>query len=542
MNCIPLALAFLTSPSFGHAQDDMSVVAKIRTEGLEHSQLPDTLSYLTDVIGPRLTASPAMKRANEWTRDRLASWGLSNAHLESWGKFGRGWQLNHFEAEVLAPVEFPLIAYPKAWSPGLRGTTAEVVLVDATDIDGLSKWKGKLKGKIVLTGAGRALPAHYVAQGKRYTDAELEEMGNAKADAPRRPRAAGSAPGPAGGPPPNMRAQVSFGAARLKFFLDEGAAAVVDQSRLDDGTLGVQQASVPAAPAPANVTTPPRRIVAWDPAVKKNIPQVTVSSEQYNRITRVLKTGQTVKMHLAIDCQFFDKDMDGYNTVAEIPGGDLKDQVVMIGGHMDSWHSGTGATDNGAGVATAMEAVRILKALNLPLRRTVRVALWSGEEEGLFGSHGYVAKHLATFPNDPGFFGPRPDVSTMIKGPEYDKVSAYYNLDNGSGKIRGIYLQSNEAVRELFAGWLKPFADLGATTVTIRNTGSTDHISFDSVGVPGFQFIQDPIEYDTRTHHTNQDVYDRIQEDDLRQAAVIMAAFLYWTANRDEMIPRKPMS
>jgi hypothetical protein len=547
---------------------DAEVIERIKTEGLNHSMIDETLSYLSDVIGPRLTASPAMKHANEWTRDRLTSWGLSNAHVESWGKFGRGWQLNHFEAEILAPVEIPLIAFPKAWSPSLRGTTAEVVLVDATDLEGLSKWKGKLKGKIVLSGEGRPIPARFVSQGVRYTDAQLQEMQDATPQAPRRRRQPGqpapgaptSAPAAPGAPTAaqmaQFRAQAGQAGARLRFFLDEGAAAVIDQSRGDDGTIYVQQAAVPA-PAPMKATpsaavpslsgsvTPapaPRRISAWDETAPKNIPQVTVSAEQYNRLSRILKAGLPVKMHLEIKAQFFDKDLNGYNTVAELPGSDLKDQLVMIGGHMDSWHSGTGATDNGAGVAVAMEAIRILKALNLQPRRTIRVACWSGEEEGLLGSRGYVAQHFGSFANPPSFGGPATDRGAFTKGPEYDKISAYYNLDNGSGKIRGIYLQGNAAVRDLFTNWLKPFADMGATTVTINNTGGTDHQSFDGVGIPGFQFIQDPIEYETRTHHSNQDVYDRIQIDDLKQAAVIMATFLYLTANRDEQLPRKPLN
>jgi hypothetical protein len=594
-----LAFSLALSSVFVHAQGgssgvDQSVVDKIRDEGMNHSQLADTLSYLSDVIGPRLTASPSMMRANLWTRDRLASWGLSNAHIEAWGKFGRGWQLDHFEAEVLEPNEIALIAYPKAWSPSLKATTSEVVLVDATDMDGLMKWKGKLKGKIVLMGAGRAIPARFEPQGSRFTDAQLEEMANATMQGGGRPgggggggarrrggaaaggaAAGGTAPAggqapagtpPAGGPTPQQlaqfRSQAQMAGGRLKFFLDEGVACVIDQSRGDDGTIFVQQASVPAAsltpptppPAPGGAAGSgtasgaaqraplPRRVSAWDVDAPKNIPQVTVSAEQYNRMTRIIKAGLPLKMHLEIKARFFDKDLNGYNTVAELPGSDLKDQLVMVGGHMDSWHSGTGATDNGAGIATAMEAIRILKAIGVQPRRTIRVAGWSGEEEGLLGSRGYVAQHFGKYANDGGFFGGGGDRGAFQKGPEYDKISGYFNLDNGSGKIRGVYLQGNGAVKDLFASWLVPFADDGAKTITIRNTGGTDHQSFDGIGIPGFQFIQDTIEYDTRTHHSNQDVFDRIQVDDLKQAAVIMATFLYMTAMRDEPLPRKPMN
>jgi Zn-dependent M28 family amino/carboxypeptidase len=340
--------------------------------------------------------------------------------------------------------------------------------------------------------------------------------------------------------------------------MEEGALAVFDGSRSDDGTIFVQSATVPAPLAPAvpaptatpatgTPAAPPRRGPSvWDKSAPKTVPQVTVSSEHYNRMVRMIQQGVNLKVNLDLKTSFYDKDLNAYNTVAELPGTDLKDQLVMVGGHMDSWHSGTGATDNGAGVVVAMEAIRILKALNIQPRRTIRVALWSGEEQGLFGSQAYVAQHLGSYPKPaangfPGGGAPE-DRGPLTRGPEYDKVSAYFNLDNGTGKIRGIYCQSNPAVAPIFAEWLKPFADLGASTVTLRNTGSTDHVSFDAIGVPGFQFIQDTIEYNTRTHHSNQDVYDRIQIDDLKQASVIMATFLYNTAMRDEKLPRKPVS
>lgn len=516
------------------------ILAKIKEEGLNHSQIAPTLSYLTDVIGQRLTGSPSMKRANEWTKDKLASWGFSNAHLEGWS-FGRGWQLDRFDLEIVSPYDVPLIAYPKAWSPSLgRPVTADVVLVDVTDVADLEKLKGKLKGKIVLNGGERPIEARYTAQGKRYTDQELTDM--TAPQAPRGPR--GGVPG--GGPRPanGARSPMQLAGVKLRFFMQEGALAVIDGSRGDDGTVFVQSASVPPSleTAATGTSAPTRPTSVWDKSAPKTIPQVTVSSEQYNRMVRMVQQGQPLKLHLELKTSFYDKDLNSYNTVAEIPGSDLKDQVVMLGGHMDSWHAGTGATDNGVGVVVAMEAARILKALNLQPRRTVRVALWSGEEEGLFGSRAYVAAHLGTFPPAaPGATRGAPQ-GPLTKLAEWDKVSAYYNLDNGSGKIRGIFLQGNEAVGPIFSEWLAPFKEMGATTVTIRNTGSTDHVSFDAVGVPGFQFIQDPIEYETRTHHSNQDVFDRAQIDDLKQAAVILAYFVYNTANRDDLLPRKPLA
>ena len=544
---------------------DQSVVDRIRDEGLNHSQVMSTLSYLSDVIGPRLTGSPSLKRANEWTRDTLTKWGLQNAHLEPWGPFGRGWQLDRFSAQVVDPQDIPLIAYPKAWSPSIgRPVTADVVLVDVADEKELEKLKGKLRGKVVLSGGERPVPARFTAQGTRYTDEELQAMTEPQAPRQRGPNGPNGPAGPGQrGQQPAFRAQAALAAARLRFFLDEGVLAVLDGSRGDDGTIFVQSASVPppasAPPAPAGgggagmaAMTPARRPVSvWDKSAPKTVPQITVAAEHYNRMVRMIKQGVNLKMTVDLKATFFNKDLMAYNTVAEIPGTDLKDQVVMVGGHMDSWHAATGATDNGAGVAVAMEAVRILKTLNLQPRRTIRVALWSGEEEGLFGSRAYVAEHLGTYPPPapgaaPAFGGGggggQANRGPLTKKAEWDKVSAYYNLDNGTGKIRGIYLQGNEAVGPIFADWLKPFKDLGASTVTIRNTGSTDHVSFDAVGVPGFQFIQDVIEYDTRTHHSNQDLFDHVQGDDLKQASVIMASFLYNTAMRDEMLPRKPLT
>lgn len=508
---------------------DASVVEKIKREGLQNSQIPDTLSYLTDVIGPRLTASPNMKRANEWTRDTLTKWGLTNAHLEPWGPFGRGWQLDRFSAQVTSPQCIPLIAFPKAWSPSVNVHGAEVVLVDVQSEDQLAALKGKLKGKVVLNGGVRPLDAIFTAQGSRITDEDLAKMGSGQPSAPRTP-----------GQPNRNRQQgvpsAALTAAKWRFFMAEGVAAVLDAARGSDGTIFVQSATVPTpASTPAAQPGGNRRPASpWAVDAPATLPQVSVSAEHYNRVVRILKAGVPVKLDMEVKCQFVKGDGMGYNTVAELAGTDKKDEVVMVGGHMDSWHAGTGATDNAAGVAVAMEAVRILKAAGLQPRRTVRVALWSGEEQGLFGSRAYVAEHFGTRQTPAG--GTAPVLTTK---PEHAKISAYFNLDNGTGKIRGVYQQSNEKVGPIFADWLAPFKDMGATTLTIRNTGSTDHVSFDGVGIPGFQFIQDPIEYDTRTHHSNQDVYDRIQLDDLKQAAVIMATFLYQAANRDELLPRK---
>src|ERR1051325_8754861 len=551
-------VALLAQQAQAPAADPNDPVQKIKDEGMNRSQVMQTLSYLSDVIGPRLTASPGMKRANDWTRDQLTKWGLQNAHLEAWGPFGRGWSLKRFSAQVTEPTAFPVIAYPKAWSPGLSAPlTADVVYVDAKTEADLAQYKGKLNGKIVFTAPMREVAAHFESQGTRLNEKDLLTL----ADAPE--------PRPGGGnrnfaANPQFRAAFEFNSAKLRFFQDEGAALLVDPSRGDGGTMFVQSASVPV-PRDATATGSggfPRGIPPYDKSAPKVTPQVVLAIEHYNRIVRMIQAGEPVKMSVDLAVAWQDADPMGYNTIAEIPGTDLKDEIVMLGGHMDSWHSGTGATDNAAGCAVAMEAVRIIQTLGLKPRRTIRVALWTGEEQGLLGSRAYVAAHFGTLSNPATSAAPSTGGAntsgmnngngngtgnggslpgpTLVKKPEYEKLSGYFNLDNGTGKIRGVYLQGNESIRSLFRQWLAPFRDMGANTLTISNTGGTDHLSFDAIGLPGFQFIQDEIEYDTRTHHSNQDVFDRIQADDMKEAATIMAAFVYQTAMRDEKLPRKP--
>jgi len=538
---IPTAAFGQTSSAPAVYQAPKDVIDKIKEEGSKNSQVMQTLSYLTDVIGPRLTNSPQMKRSNEWTRDQMTKWGLQNAKLEAWGPFGRGWTLKNFDAEIVAPYNIPLIAYPKAWSPSTKGAvTGEVVYFDAkTDAD-LEKYKGKLKDKIVLVSETRELKANFTGMGNRHTDEDLTKLANAPdpATAPRNNNAQMS--------PERMKAFVDrfvSGAKRMNFVMQEGAAVVVDNSSNGSGgTIFVSGASV-AQNIPADLTdfTALRRALLQPQqkeAEAKMLPQMTMATEDYNRLVRMIRQGENLKMTVNIQAEYSDADPMGYNTVAEIPGTDpkLKAEVVMLGGHMDSWHAGTGATDNAAGVAVAMEAARIIQSLGLKPRRTIRVALWSGEEQGLFGSAAYVKQHFGEMKpgaqNQPG---------ALSKTADYENLSAYYNLDNGTGKIRGVYMQGNSAAAPIFKSWLEPFKEMGATTITLSNTGGTDHQSFDRIGLPGFQFIQDEIEYDTRTHHSNQDVYDRIQADDMKQAATIMAAFVYQTAMMDEKIPRKVM-
>lgn len=534
------------------AKDANDPIARIKDEGMNRSQVMQTLSYLTDVIGPRLTASPGLKRANEWTRDQMKGWGLENAHLEAWGPFGRGWTLKSFSAEVSAPNAFPLIAYPKAWSPGTKGAiTGEVVYLDVKTEKELEKYKGTLKGKVVVTAPIREVKALMEAPGIRLTEKELLQLANAQDPAKDR---AGSPMAQMNNP--RMMEFINaalLDAKKLNFLVQEEAALVLSPSRSGNGgTIFLEAADVPKEikpdlqPMQAVMQLFMSRVNAYDKDAPKTLPQITTAIEHHNRLVRLLQAGQKVQVRVNLDVEFHDQDLMAYNTIAEIPGTDKKDEIVMVGAHIDSWHSGTGATDNGAGCAVAMEAVRILKALNLQPRRTIRVGLWSGEEQGLFGSRAYVKEH---FGSRADANSPEAEMAAMMGGPsnaklntkpDYDKFSVYFNLDNGTGKIRGVYLQGNEAVRPIFRDWLMPFKDLGATTLTISNTGGTDHLSFDGIGLPGFQFIQDPVEYDSRTHHSNMDVFDRIQADDMKQASTIMAAFLYNAAMRDEKLPRKP--
>ncbi len=551
------------------------VIDKIKEEGTKNSQIMQTLSYMSDVIGPRLTASPGAKRANEWTRDTLAKWGLQNAHLESWGPFGRGWTLKRFTAMVDGPTAFPLIAYPKAWSPGTdklvvpapvdpkaknkaaapanphTAYTGEVVRFNAQNVAELEQYKGKLKGKIVLIGPIRELKAWMEAPGKRFTDTELLNMADAPDPATIRRPAGGPGGGPGGNP--NFAQMQQFNSARMRFLVEEGAAILIDSARGDGGTIFVQGATAvqPPPAAPGSPANPPVRV--YDKGA--NVPiQVSASAEHFNRVARMIDAGEKVTMTIDLAVEYQDADPNGYNTLAEIPGTDKADELVMLGGHLDSWHGGTGATDNAAGCAVMMEAVRIIQTLGLKPRRTIRIGLWTGEEQGLLGSRAYVKQHLGylgdgstpSFGGGGGNAAPQP----LTKLAEYDKFSAYFNIDNGTGKIRGVYMQGNEGVRPIFRNWLSSFKDpkwydaskpldMSANTLTLSNTGGTDHLSFDAIGLPGFQFIQDAVEYDTRTHHSNQDVYDRIQPDDMKQMAIILATFVYQAAMMDDKMPRK---
>jgi carboxypeptidase Q len=517
---------------------DMTMYQRIRDEGLNHSHVMEFASALMDGIGPRLTGSPNVKKANEWTRDTLTKIGLENAHLEDWGEFGLGWQQLNTWARMVTPDTAVLILQATPWSPATSGpVTGDVVWVNIQAEKDFDQYRGKLAGKIVLYGGMREVPPVDKALFERYTDKELEDIAEFPVNAN------------AGGVPPEMQARLRTYLERMRmidkiaqFFADEKVAAVIEPSR-DGKNSGGSGGTF----FDDNGATLGRTPYLADKRVK--VPVAVAAIESYGRLYRLVQAHVPVTVEINIDTKFTGEHEHAFDTVAEIPGTDpkLKEQVVMVGGHLDSWIAGTGATDNGAGTVVAMEAVRILKSLGVKPRRTIRIALWTGEEQGLFGSKGYCKQHfgsaaLSTAPDQvalPEFM--RRAAGPLEVKPEQKLVSAYFNVDNGSGKIRGIYLQGNSAVAPIFAQWIAPLKDLGVTTITMRNTGGTDHLSFDAVGIPGFQFIQDSLDYESRTHHSNQDVVERLQPADLKQIATVEAIFVYNAAMRDQMIPRKPL-
>jgi hypothetical protein len=460
----------------------------------------------------------------------MESWNLANVHFEKWGEFGRGWSLKHYSANVVGRQVFPLISYPKAWSPSTNGTvTGDIVWCDAKTDSALAPWKGKLKGKFVMFSDQREIKAHFDPEGTRLADSSLLQMANADMPGSGQMRRMFT-------PTAEQKARALVDYHKLLMCIEEGAAGILTISGGDGGNVFVQQASVPNHPD----TSFANRVSAWQKKAPKIVPQFAVGAEHYDRLARMILKGEHPKLEVNLEVAFNEADSVS-NVIAEIPGTDLKDEVVMIGAHFDSWHGGTGATDNGTGSSVCLEAMRILKTLDLKPRRTIRIGLWSGEEQGLLGSHGYVTAHFGERSGGGGGGGQRGGGGQITYKAEAEKFSAYFNNDNGSGKVRGVYMEANEAARPIFRAWLAPFKSLGASTLTLSRTGGTDHQSFDGINLPGFQFIQDEIEYGTRTHHSTMDVWDRAQPEDLKQAAAIMAAFAYDAASRDEKFPRKPM-
>jgi len=497
---------------------DLATLHKIKEEAFQHSQVMETMFQLTDVHGPRLTNSPAYFGAADWVVKQMTDWGMK-AHTEKW-PFGRGWEMTHFSGHMIEPQYAPLIGYPQAWTAGTNGiVSGEPMLIEAIANDAdIEKYKGKLKGKIIMLGVGRDLQMSTNALGHRYTDQELADL--AMAPDPSTggrgfftpPPGANGRGGRGGQPQAGGPGGRGFQQTLQKFLAEEQPALILrgGGGRSEGGTVfGGSAGSRDAKDAVVPAT-------------------VVITPEQYNRICRLIDHKIPVKLEFDVQTKFQDERTDSVDVLAEIEGGAKKDQLVMLGAHLDSWHGGTGATDNAAGSAVMIEAMRILKALNLKMDRTVRMGLWGGEEEGLLGSKAYVKEH----------FG---DPETMKITGEHAKLSGYFNVDNGTGKIRGVYLQGNDMMRPIFEQWFAPLKDLANGTISIRNTGGTDHLSYDAVGLPGFQFIQDPMDYDSRTHHSNMDVYDRIQKGDMMQMSAIVASFVYNTAMREEMLPRKPL-
>lgn len=515
-------LCFASSVAW--ADNDLDMENKIRAEGFYNSEVMHTLEQLTDEIGPRLSGSPQMKKANEWTLNKLKSWGLKNAYLDPF-EFGRGWSHDSASIHLTSPREVTLHGIPVAWTPGTEGeVSGEVVMFEASSVADLVQYKGKLKGKIIMMGDGKNIDAPENSVFKRYDSAELAKL--QEFDVKKGPS---HSPWISADRRDSALQRFYFGKELNEFLAKEKVVGVLYRSWRQGGLI--------------NIFGRDHRVGNTFP-----VPALVLEAEHYNSLSRIIDSGKTPKVTLDIDARFHDEDRNAYNTIAEIPGSEGDPEIVMVGGHLDSWHASDGAVDNGAGVAVAMEAVRILTTLGLEPKRTIRIALWSGEEQGLFGSATYVDEHFATRPTPtnkdekalPNYLWKSQGWPIETK-PAYDKFSVYFNMDNGSGRFRGIYTEGNVAAKPIFSQWFGPFSDLSTGTVTNVSTGGTDHESFDDVGLPGFQFIQDELDYDSRLHHTHIDSIDHVSEDDLKQASVILAGFLYKAAMADERMPRKPM-
>ena len=483
-----LVFAAVLAPCVATAQEtfDRAMIAKIRDEGLNRSRAWGMLDTLATVIGPRLAGSPAYMRAVNWSRDHLSAWGLKDVRVESW-PFGRGWELQKFTLEMTEPRYMPMIGYPDAWSASTPGdVVATPLLIAGISPDSLEKMRDKLKGAIVMT---QPMMATFIRE---------DRVNPTAPDAPPpAPAAAGrGGRGGRGGGWPTDAQRIA------KLLHDAGVGAVLKTSRGEHGTIFVQTRD----------------------ARENAVPSVVVSGEHYNNLIRLMQNGVAPKVRVNVQGRYFTADTNSHNVIAELPGTDprLRDEIVMIGAHLDSWHPAMGATDNADGAATVLEAMRILKAVGAQPRRTIRVALWGGEEEGLLGSRAWVAKHLAG------------DANKTAR----EKMSVYFNIDPGYGPVYGFFSEGNEAAKAIFDAWLEPFKDLGARKNVIAGIGNTDHLSFTAEGIPAFSPVQEYAGYDVRIHHTNMDTMERLSPDDVKQAAIIFASFAYNAAMRDAPIPR----
>ena len=516
------AVAFTVAiPAPGAADAaDLDALGRIRDEGFHRSQVMALVAHLTDSIGPRLTGSPQMKAADDWTQAKFHEWGLANAHLEPW-EFGDGWSFSRAEVRMTSPVPAVLAALPKAWTPGTTGVaTGRAMFLELEKVEDLEAHKGELAGRILFLNKAPEAKDPAAPVFDRYDAAKLDDLANFDV-------------------PPDKEAESWREKARkrrelwLKLsdqLVAEGVVATVEVSSFENGVVRVMGGGGQGLPNQP-----------------LGVPALVMAVEPYDRILRLLEQGEEVELAIDIASRFHRESPTAWNSLAEIPGSDKGAEVVMAGAHLDSWHAGTGATDNAAGSAVVMEAMRILKALGVKPKRTIRAALWSGEEQGLLGSRAYVTEHFASRP------APTDEAELALPArwqkptwpitpkPEHAKIAAYFNLDNGGGRVHGIYAQENLGAKVLFEKFIEPVKDLGVTTVTMENTGSTDHVPFDAVGIPGFQFIQDGRDYGTRTHHSNIDTYEHLAEADMKQAAVVMASFLYQAAMLDGPFPRKPL-
>lgn len=524
-----------SGPAIAAQQEELDIdtIIKIREEGLNNSQVMDHISWLADVYGPRLTGSPQIEQAKDWAISRFEEWGLENIHEERF-EFGQGWEVVRFNAHMIEPQVMPIIGYPRSWSSSTDGAViADIEYVTLQTAADLERYRGNLEGKIVLLQPIREVNMLEGNLVLRMTD-EL------KAEA--RTSAIGGGDGGRGG----FRGRGGRGEGGERgagdddpdrpldrdeindFLLEENVAVLIDRGSDSTTRAGGSDLSWSTQRTDGGTIFPggggPR-----DDNAGNVVPSATIAVEHYNRMMRILEKGIPVRMEIDIQTRFHEETRpNGFNLIAEIPGTDLAHEIVMLGGHFDSTHGAVGATDNATGVAAMMEAMRIFKTLGIQPRRTIRIGLWGGEEQGLLGSRRYVGEHFAS--------RDRSDIK-----PDYDNFSAYFNLDNGTGRIRGVWLQGNLAVKPIFEQWLTMLDDLGVDTLGPRSVGGTDHGSFDAVGLPGFQFMQDRLEYNARTHHSNMDFYDRVQEEDAIQQAVVAAVFAYNAAMRDEKLPRKPM-
>ena len=529
------AIRSYSLPQSGNDSIDYNAYESIREEGLTYSHIMEYASALMDGIGPRLTGSPNAKRANEWAMEQLKAMGCSNSHLEDWGEFGMAWEQVNTSVRMVSPTGAVLIAQAAPWSRSTKGVVNGAAFwVDVKTEKDFEKYRGKLAGKIVLLGDMRDVKPLEKPLFVRLDDNDLGKLLQYPVEREDHAKELEQ--------DHEYRKRREFREKTGQFLTAEGVAGVLLPSRDgrngggSGGTFFDDNGSAFGRFYYRREHAPP-------------LPVAVLAIEHYGRIFRLLKANVPVQIEMNVESRFGGDHEHGFNTIAEIPGTDpnLKDEIVMLGAHLDSWASGTGATDNGAGAVVSIEVMRILNALRVRPRRTVRVALWTGEEQGLLGSFNYVKQHLGSIPRST-----KPDqlelsefardaAGPIALKPEDQTISAYFNLDNGSGKIRGIYLQDNSAVRPIFERWMEPLRDLGVSTLTLQNTGGTDHEAFDEIGIPAFQFIQDPLDYGSRTHHSNMDVYERLQPDDLAQAAVVEATFIYNAAMRDQMLPRKPL-